>query len=125
MIRAHHYRAVPYIAAALLLLSFTAAGLAADGVSGRWDCVSTTGDGDEIHTILTVTEGDGKINATLKDDDGEWIVSKLKFENNVLSFTVTRDADYDVIMNVNGDKMDGKWSGNGMDGKITATRHKA
>ncbi|HLM98591.1 MAG TPA: hypothetical protein VK335_04880 [Bryobacteraceae bacterium] len=112
--------------AALALMAMATAGLAAgNSVAGAWECVSVTPDGDELHTTLTVTEADGKLNAKLVGDDGEWTVSKVKFENNVLSFTVTRDADYEVTMTVDGDKMDGKWAGNGISGKISATRHKA
>jgi hypothetical protein len=111
---------------ALALLALVTPVLAAgSAVAGSWECVSITPDGDELHTMLTVTEADGKLSATLKDDDGDWTVSKVKFENNVLTFTVTRDADYGVTLNVDGDKMDGKWAGNGIGGKFSATRHKA
>jgi hypothetical protein len=117
---------VRYAVLALTLLALATAALAAgSAIAGSWECVSITPDGDEMHTMLTVIEADGKLSATLKDDDGEWTVSKLKFENNVLRFTVTRDADYEVTMNLDGDKMDGKWAGNGIGGKISATRHKA
>ena len=117
---------VRYAVLALTLLALATAALAAgSAVAGSWECVSITPDGDEMHTMLTVIEADGKLSGTLKDDDGEWTVSKLKFENNVLRFTVTRDADYEVTMNLDGDKMDGKWAGNGIGGKISATRHKA
>jgi len=125
MIQKRNYRVFPCVIAALACLSLPTAGLAANPVAGAWECVSITPDGDELHTTLTVIEADGKITATLKGDDGEWTVSKVKFENNVLSFTVTRDADYDVTMNLDGDKLDGKWAGNGISGKISATRHKA
>jgi len=125
MIRNQNY-VVRYAVLAFALLALATPALAAgSAVAGSWECVSITPDGDEMHTMLTVIEADGKLSATLKDDDGEWTVSKVKFENNVLSFTVTRDADYEVTMNLDGDKMDGKWAGNGMNGKISATRHKA
>ncbi len=114
------------ILSAVLLLSLAAPALAAgSAVTGSWSCVSVTPDGDEMLSTLTVTEADGKITATLKGDDGEMTVSKVKFENNVLSFTVTHDADYEITLNLDGDKMDGKWSGNGISGKISATRQKA
>ena len=126
MIQKQNYRVFLCAIAALAFVALPTAGLAAgNAVAGAWDCVSVTPDGDELHNTLTVTEADGKLNATLKGDDGEWALSKVKFENNVLSFTVTRDADYEVTMNLDGDKMDGKWAGNGISGKISATRHKA
>jgi hypothetical protein len=125
MIRDQNYM-VRYAVLALTLFALATAALAAgSAVAGSWECVSITPDGDEMHTMLTVIEADGKLSATLKDDDGEWTVSKLKFEKNVLTFTVTRDADYEVTLNLDGDKMDGKWAGNGIGGKISATRHKA
>jgi len=125
MIRNQNY-VVRYAVLAFALLALATPAMAAgSAVAGSWECVSITPDGDELHTMLTVMEADGKLSATLKDDDGEWTVSKVKFENNVLTFTVTRDADYEVTMNLDGDKMDGKWAGNGMNGKISATRHKA
>ncbi len=123
MIRTQNYR---YFIAAVALLMLAAGWLiAAEGVAGDWDCVSVTPDGDEIHSTLTVTTADGKVAAKLVGDDGEWTLSKVKFESNVLTFTVTRDADYEVTMNLNGDKMDGKWAGNGIGGKISAIRRKA
>jgi len=126
MIRNQNYALVRYAIIPLALLALATAALAAGNpVAGSWECVSITPDGDEMHTMLTVIEADGKLSATLKDDDGEWTVSKLKFENNVLTFTVTRDADYEVTLTLAGDKMDGKWAGNGIGGKISATRHKA
>jgi uncharacterized cupredoxin-like copper-binding protein len=125
MIRNQNYLA-RYAVLALALLALATPVLAAgSAVAGSWECISITPDGDELHTMLTVTEADGKLSATIKDDDGESTVSKVKFENNVLTFTVTRDADYEVTLNIDGDKMDGKWAGNGIGGKISATRHKA
>ena len=126
MVHRQNYRLFPFLIAPLVLIALAVAAMAAgSAVTGAWDCVSVTPDGDEMHTTLTITEADGKLSAKLVGDDGEWDVSKLKFENNVLSFTVTRDADYEVTMNLDGDKMDGKWAGNGISGKITATRRKA
>jgi len=125
MIRSQNYSLVRCLLVVLALLALATAALAANSVAGAWECVSVTPDGDELHTTLTVTEADGKLDAKLVGDDGEWTVSKVKFENNVLTFTVTRDADYEVTMNLDGDKMDGKWAGNGISGKISATRHKA
>ena len=126
MIQKRNCRVFLGVMAALAFLALPTALLAAaNPVAGAWDCVSVTPDGDELHTTLTVIEADGKLNAKLVGDDGEWTVSKVKFENNVLTFTVTRDADYEVTMNLDGDKMDGKWAGNGIGGKISATRHKA
>lgn len=119
-------KAIRYAITAVALVVLTAAAMAADNpVVGTWECVSLTPDGDELHSTLTVTEADGKLAATLVGDDGDWTVSKVKFEDKVLSFTVTRDADYEITMNLNGDKLDGKWSGGGMEGKMTATRRKA
>jgi hypothetical protein len=126
MIQKRNYRMFLCVIAALASLALPTAGLAAgSAVTGSWECVSITPDGDELHTTLTVTEADGKLNATLKGDDGEWALSKVKFENNVLSFTVTRDADYEITLTLDGDKMDGKWAGNGIGGKMSATRHQA
>ena len=117
--------AVRYFIAAITLFTLAAAGLAAaSAVAGTWDAVSLTPDGDQMHVTLTITESDGKLSATLTDDEGEWRVSNLKFDGKVLSFTVSREGDYNVSMNLNGDKMEGTWSGQGDSGKVTATRHK-
>ena len=126
MIQNRNYRAFLVVIAALAFLALPTAGLAAGNpVTGAWDCVSVTPDGDELHNTLTVTEADGKLDAKLVGEDGEWAASKVKFENNILTFTVTRDADYEITMTLDGDKLDGKWAGNGIGGKISATRHKA
>ena len=120
------YRVPLYVVAALALLALATVPLAAaSAAAGVWDCVSLTPDGDEMHSTLTVTESGGKVNAALKSDDGEWTVSKVKFEGKVLTFTVSRDNDYIVTLTVDGDKMEGNWSGGGDSGKVTATRHKA
>ena len=126
MVLKQDYRAVRHFIAALTLMVFAAAGLAAASeVVGVWECVSITPDGDEMHTTLTVTEANGKLSATLKSEEGEWTISNVKFEGKVLSFTAAQDAEYNVTLKVDGDKMDGQWSGGGDSGKVTATRHKA
>lgn len=127
MVPTENYRAVRYFIAAFILLGLAAAGLAAaSAVAGVWECVAITPDGDEMHITLTVTEADGKLSATLAGEDADYKVSNLKFDGKVLTFTAARDyQDYTVTLNVDGDKMDGKWSGAGDSGKITATRHKA
>ena len=125
MAQTHNFKLVT-VPVVIALLVFAAAQLgAASGVAGVWECVSITPDGDEMHTTLTVTESDGKLNATIKGDDGEWTVSGVKFDGKALTFTVARDNDYAVTMNLDGDKMEGTWSGGGDSGKVTATRHKA
>ena len=126
MARTQNYSFVRYVIAALALLVLTAAWLpAASAVAGVWECISVTPDGDEMHSTLTLTDSDGKLSATLVSDDGDWKVSDLKFDGKVLSFTVSRDADYTVSLKVEGDKMEGTWSGGGDSGKVTATRRKA
>lgn len=126
MSQPQNYSAVRYFIAAITLFTLAAAGLAAaSAVAGTWDVVSLTPDGDEMHGTLTLTESDGKLSATFVADDGDWKVSNVKFEDNVLSFTVSRDDAYNVSLKVNGDKMEGTWSGQGDSGKVTATRHKA
>lgn len=99
---------------------------AASPVAGSWVCVSTNPDSDDLHWTLTVNELDGKLNASLVMENGDdWKLTKLKFDGKVLSFIATLESeDYTVTLNVDGDKMEGKWAGGGENGKITGGRQK-
>ena len=90
-------------------MALATVGLAtAPSVVGSWECISP--DGDDMHTTLTVTELEGKLAGTLTGGEGDWKISNLKFDGKVFSFAATRDYDeYTVILNFDGDKVEGKW----------------
>jgi hypothetical protein len=97
--------------------------LAASKPLGRWECTSSTPGGSEMKWTLTVKEVDGKLVGTAGSDDGEIEIEDAKFENDTLSFKVTHDSgSYEVILKIDGDKLDGNWKGGGETGTIKGAK---
>jgi hypothetical protein len=90
---------------------------------GSWECTSSTPGGSEMKWTLTVKEVDGKLVGTAGSEDGEIQIEDAKFENDTLSFKVNHDSgSYEVILKVDGDKLDGNWKGGGETGSIKGAK---
>ena len=113
-----------HVSFALLGVLLSAAFLfAADKPVGSWDCTSTTPSGADLKWTLTVKEVDGKLVGTAGSDDGAIDIEDAKFENDTLSFKVNHDSgSYEVILKVDGDKLDGNWKGGGDSGTIKGAK---
>ncbi len=114
------------IAAGAALVAAGGRGYAADepAAVGVWDCVSATGDGDEMPFTLTVKEEDGKLTATAGSDQGQIPLTDVEVNGDELSFKASlNDQDYAVKLKVTGDTLAGEWSGGGDSGTVKGKRH--
>jgi uncharacterized protein YabE (DUF348 family) len=91
-------------------------------VVGTWDAVAVTPEGD-MPALLTITETDSALEATMDIGGMERVVKDVKLEGDVLTMTVMYDgAPYDVELKVDGDTMEGTYSGAMATGELKATR---
>jgi uncharacterized protein YabE (DUF348 family) len=109
----------------LLAVCALAAPLALAGdakVVGTWDAVAVTPEGD-MPALLTITETDGALEATMDIGGMERLVKDVKLEGDVLTMTVMYDGTpYDVELKVDGDTMEGTYTGAMATGELKATR---
>ena len=112
---------------AFLLALALAAGaltLAADTprVVGTWDVVASTPNGD-LSSVLTIKSVEGQLKAEIEIDGVRRTVSGEKLEGSVFSMNVEYDGNmYSVEAKVDGDTMQGNWSGSGNSGTLKAKR---
>ena len=91
-------------------------------VLGTWDAVAVTPEGD-MPAVLTITEKDGALEADMDIGGMKRRVENEKLEGNVLSMTVIYDWEpYEVKLTVEGDTMEGTYSGAAASGALTAKR---
>lgn len=108
---------------ALLCLMSRAAPADASTLTGTWDLVSETPDGDQVKWDLTFKDDNGKLTAVASSENGEIPVKDLKLDGDSITFTVAyQDNDYQITLTVSGTSLTGKWSGNSSDGSIKGTK---
>ncbi len=107
------------IAIGTALLAFCSILLAAANPAvGVWKVISTGPNaGEEFVWKMTIKEADGKLTGTLAGEMGEFAISDLKVDANVLTGKVTIDPEaYAVELKLDGNKGEGKWKGGGGEG---------
>ena len=108
-------------AVAVLLAPLALAGDASK-VVGVWDLVASTPEGD-MPSVLTITEAGEEIEAEISINGIARRVTNPKMESDVFQMTVHVDGvPYDVEANVDGDSLEGTWSGSAASGTLKATR---
>jgi hypothetical protein len=91
-------------------------------VVGTWDAVAVTPDGD-MPALLTIAEKEGALEAEINIGGMKRRIENEKLEGNVFTMTVIYDgAPYDVKLTVDGDSMEGTYSGADASGALTAKR---
>ncbi len=108
--------------AAFLLAVAVAVGIAQvqenDQLTGKWNMVSTTPDGNDISWTLSITYKDGAYSAAIGGDAGESTAKDLKVEGSKIHMRVPyRDNEYDIDLTLKEGKLVGTWSGNGDSGQ--------
>jgi hypothetical protein len=89
---------------------------------GKWSMTSETG-GDPVTWTLVLKEADGKLAAVLASDQGEQPALNTTFVDGVLKFRAPyQGEDYDIVLKMAAEKLDGTWSGGGDSGKTSGTR---
>ena len=91
-------------------------------VVGPWDAVAVTPEGD-MPALLTISESEEALEATMDIGGMDRLVKDVKLDGDVLTMTVMYDgAPYDVELKVDGDTMEGTYSGAMATGELKATR---
>lgn len=89
---------------------------------GVWDAVATTPNG-EMASVMTITERDGSLKVEMTLEGLEKSVTREKLEAGVLTMTVHHEGvPYDVELKVEGDTMQGTWSGPDATGTLEGKR---
>jgi hypothetical protein len=108
--------------AALILAGIAAA---AGGAAGVWNCVALTPDGEALKFTLKIREEEGRISATVEDARGAAPVIDPKLEGATVSFKVDYDGSrYTMALKIEGDKLEGTYTGEPAAGKVTGARQK-
>jgi hypothetical protein len=112
--------------AALLLAPLASPAVAGDDEAlGTWDIVAQTPQG-EMTSVLTLTKAEGALKAEFALEGVTRTVRNEKVEGGVLTMQVMYDGVYyDVEAKLDGDTMEGTWSGGGNSGTLKATRRPA
>ncbi len=108
--------------AALLLTVGVVMGIARaqenEQLTGKWNMVSTTPDGNDISWTLSITYKDGAYSAVIGGEAGEGTAKDLKVEGSKIHMRVPyRDNEYDIDLTLKEGKLVGTWSGNADSGQ--------
>jgi hypothetical protein len=118
----HSTRTVMILLAAIALAAPLCLAGDAPTVVGVWDAVASTPNGD-MTSVMTITEKDGTLEVDMVLNGMKRGVSKEKLDGDVLTMTVRYDGvPYDVELKVDGETMEGTWSGMEANGTLKAKR---
>jgi hypothetical protein len=93
-------------------------------VVGVWDAVAETPEGD-MPSLMTITKKDDALEVTLNMAGYDREVTDVKLDGHTFEMTVSYDGvPYDVEMKVDGDTMEGTYTGSAAAGTMKATRQK-
>ncbi len=107
-----------FLCAVLLAACSMAWAQSSSALAGKWKMTSVTSDGNDIAWTLSITNTDGKYAATVASADGETSVKDLRVNGNKIHFrTPYQGEEYDIDLTLQGDKLNGTWSGNGDSGQ--------
>lgn len=107
----------------IFLLGLTLCWAGDSPVVGKWDCTATDDAGQASNWTMTVTQDGDKLTGTLSGDPGEFELVDAKVEGNSFTFkVVVNDATYTVETTIDGNKLEGKYSGAEASGTIKGTK---
>ena len=117
----HSTRTLMILLATLALIAPLA--LAGDAeVLGTWDAVAVTPEGD-MPAVLTIAETDGALEAEIEIGGMPRTIEDEQLEGKVFTMTVMYDgAPYEVELTVDGDTMEGTYTGSAASGAMKAKR---
>ena len=119
-----HKVIVRMLAVCVVAMMTTVSALAQDykALLGKWNMTSET-EGDPVAWILVLKENDGRLTAVLGAGDAAQAVSDFTYANGLMKFKVPYQGEYYYIeLKVSGEKLDGKWIGQGNSGKTTGIK---
>lgn len=119
-----HKVIVRMLAVCVVAMMTTVSALAQDykTLLGKWNMTSET-EGDPVAWILVLKENDGRLTAVLGAGDGAQAVKDFTYANGLMKFKVPYQGEYyDIELKVSGEKLDGKWIGQGNSGRTTGIK---
>jgi hypothetical protein len=94
----------------------------ASAVVGIWDAVAVTPDG-KLPAVMTITEKEDALDVEMEIGGMMRRVEDEQLEGDVLTMTVMYDGSpYEVELKVDGDTMEGSYTGAAASGALTAKR---
>ncbi len=115
-------RTLMFLLAALAVVLPLALAGDAPQVMGTWDAVAVTPEGD-MPALLTIAEKEGTLEVEMDIGGMMRRVDDEKLEGDVLTMKVIYDgAPYEVELKVDGDTMEGTYTGAAASGALTAKR---
>jgi hypothetical protein len=92
-------------------------------LTGKWNMVSVTPDGDQISWVLRINHENGNYAATVEGNDGTSPAKDFRLESGKIHLRTTyQDQDYDIDLNIEENRLVGTWSGNGDSGETKGTK---
>ena len=92
-------------------------------LTGKWNMVSVTPDGDQISWVLRINHENGNYTATVEGEDGTGPAKGFRVEGGKVHFqTIYQDQDYDIDLRLEESRLIGTWSGNGDSGETKGTK---
>lgn len=117
-----HICVVVLLAAATLFGSVAGAQETA-GLAGKWKMTSSTASGDVVNWTLTMKQDGNTWTATVSNQDGEAPAKEVKVDGASVHMKTPYGGEYyDVDVKLDGDKLTGKWAGNGDTGPTKGIR---
>ncbi len=108
---------------AILLCGFGLCWAADNPAVGKWECTATDDAGQTSNWTMVVKEENGKLSGTLSGDPGEFDIVDAKVEGNAFTFkVVVNDVSYTVETTIDGNKLEGKYSGAEASGTLKGTK---
>jgi hypothetical protein len=105
------------VVAALVLCIGMAYAQEGTALAGKWNMLSTTPDGADVHWTLSITYKDGNYSALMSSDQGEDAAKDFKVEGSKIHLRAPyHGEEYDVDLTLVDGKLTGTWSGNGDSG---------
>jgi hypothetical protein len=94
------------------------------GIAGRWDVTSVTNEGEKMKSLFTVTEAEGKTNATLVMGEQTIPLENVTITAEQASFRLMwGNTGVNVKVKLDGEKLAGTWTADsGETGPVTAVR---
>lgn len=110
-----------------LAVAFVLAVPAFAGIAGRWDVTSVTNEGEKLKSVLTLSENEGKITATLVMGEQSIPLENVSATAEQISFRLMWGSTGVIVKaKFDGDKMSGSWTADsGETGAVSGVRSAA
>ena len=107
----------------LLAAAQSDAGSDSGSLAGNWNMVSISPSGESIEWKLNIKQQNGALTATVANEDGETAAKDFKVDGKKVHLITTYKGDeYDIDVQLEGQKLAGKWKGGDDSGVTTGTK---